>query len=161
MLTTATKVVAGMLLAGPFMAGCTNSQGLGENSNPPRSPAVSSNSRADADARMAAWAATSDYPSDAKASNDLKAMALVDRASNTIRILNASDRAMHDARVWVNGSFVGRLDNLPPNGSATLQGSNFFDRTGSRLSEMSSTIKSVQLQVGNDVYNVMGPVFER
>jgi hypothetical protein len=112
------------------------------------------------EAEMAAFAASSEFPADVEASDDLRATVLVNRNDRTIQVINASNQAIRDARIWINGSFVGRLDNLPANGAVTLPMDAFYDRTGTRLSDVQAGANRVQLQSGDTLYNLQGPVFE-
>jgi hypothetical protein len=110
--------------------------------------------------QLAAYAAQQQYPRDATASDDLRAAALIDRDKNTIRILNFSDRPLNDAIVWVNGAFVHRIDAIPPNGSVTLPRAQFYDATGRSLANQSTSANRVQIQWGDELYNLQGPVYE-
>ena len=110
--------------------------------------------------QLAAYAAQQQYPREARASDDLRAAALVNREKNTIRILNFSDRPLNDAVVWVNGSFVHRVDAIPPNGSVTLPRASFYDATGRSLANQSTSANRVQIQWGDELYNLQGPVYE-
>jgi hypothetical protein len=139
-----------ILLGAAFVAGCSSSAQV---DNPFAGGGGS-------EAEMAAFAASSEFPADAEASDDLRATALVNRNDRTIQIINSSNEAIRDARIWINGSFVGRLDNLPANGAVTLPMDMFYDRTGTRLSDVQAGANRVQLQAGDTLYNVQGPVFE-
>jgi hypothetical protein len=120
----------------------------------------SSDQKAGQRTQLAAYAAQQQYPRDATASDDLRAAALIDREKNTIRILNFSDRPLNDAVVWVNGAFVHRVETIPPNGSRTLSRAQFYDATGRSLAGQSTTANRVQIQWGEELYNLQGPVYE-
>lgn len=111
--------------------------------------------------QLAAYAASTEFPRDAEASDDLRAAALIDRRANTVRVLNFSDRPLRDASIWVNGSFVNRVDTIPANGSITIPSADFYDATGRSLSAQATTANVVQLQVGDDLYNLQGPVYDQ
>ena len=110
--------------------------------------------------QLAAFAAQQQYPRDINASDNLRAAALIDREKNTIRILNFSDRPLNDAVVWVNGAFVHRVASVPPNGSVTVSRSQFYDATGRSLINQSTSANRVQIQWGEELYNLQGPVYE-
>ena len=110
--------------------------------------------------QLAAYAAQQQYPREASASDDLRAAALINRDKNSIRILNFSDRPLNDAIVWVNGAFVHRVDAIPPNGSVTLPRASFYDATGRSLANQSTSANRVQIQWGDELYNLQGPVYE-
>ena len=110
--------------------------------------------------QLAAFAAQQQYPRDASASNDLRAAVLINRENNTLRILNFSDRPLNDAVVWVNGAFVHRVAAIPPNGSVTIPRDQFYDSNGRSLANQSTTANRVQVQLGDQLYNLQGPVYE-
>ena len=110
--------------------------------------------------QLAAFAAQQQYPRDARASDDLRAAALIDREDNTLRILNFSDRPLNDAVVWVNGAFVHRVASVPPNGSVTIPRGQFYDANGRSLANQATSANRVQIQWGDELYNLQGPVYE-
>jgi hypothetical protein len=110
--------------------------------------------------QLAAFAAQQQFPRDARASDDLRAAALINREKNTIRILNFSDRPLNDAVVWVNGAFVHRVSTVPPNGSVSIPRAQFYDSTGRSLSNQATSANRVQIQWGEELYNLQGPVYE-
>jgi hypothetical protein len=110
--------------------------------------------------QLAAFAASTEFPRDAQASDNLRAAAVINRQNSSIRIYNFSDRPLRDAHVWVNGAFVNRVDNIPPNGSVVIPRSNFYDATGRSLSTQSTSANRVQIQWGDELYNLQGPVYE-
>ena len=68
---------------------------------------------------------------------------------------------MNDADVWVNGTYVYRANAIPPKGSVTLPLKAFYDRDGRALATAKSVgIDRVQIEVGDDLYNLDGPVYE-
>jgi hypothetical protein len=110
--------------------------------------------------QLAAFAASAEYPREAEASDNLRAAAVIDRKNNSIRIYNFSDRPLRDAHVWVNGAFVNKVDNIPPNGSIVIPRGDFYDATGRSLASQSTSASRVQIQWGNELYNLQGPVYE-
>jgi hypothetical protein len=110
-------------------------------------------------ARLAAFAASSEYPT-TRPSDTLRATALIDREAGTIQILNPTDRALHNSRVWVNGSFVARVDEIPPQGSVTINRARFYSPRGNTLQGMNTSATRVQIETDGELYNLQGPVFE-
>jgi hypothetical protein len=110
--------------------------------------------------RLAAYAAQAEYPREAQASDELRAAALIDRDRGTIRILNFGDRPLNDAVVWVNGAFVHRVGSIPPTGSVTIPRASFYDARGNSLAKQQTSANRVQIQWGNELYNLLGPVYE-
>ena len=133
------------------VAGCSTSAEL-------NSPFGAGN-QADAAARQAAYAASSEYPS-TQPSRDLRATALINRGDNTIKIINPSDEAIADARVWVNGAFVARVASIPSHGTVVLNRVQFYDSGGRTLADTKTSATKVELQAGKDFHELLGPVVE-
>ncbi len=110
-------------------------------------------------AKRAAFAAQTPYPQNMKATEDSHLTALVSRDGNTIQLLNSSDKASTDANVWVNGTYLTRVDSVPPHGLVTLHRTDFFDSGGNNLSKQSATVTRVEVQSNNQLFQVQGPVF--
>ena len=109
--------------------------------------------------RRAAAAAAAQFPS-TQPSDDLKATALIDRDKDTIQIVNASDQPVRDATVWVNSSFQRRVSMIPAYGTVVLDRDEFYGPAGNTLSSMKTGAVRVQLQTGDSLYNLQGPVYE-
>jgi hypothetical protein len=91
------------------------------------------------------------YPTDLRASDDLRATAVVDRdGSGRIKIVNPSDQALRDVKIWVDGRYAGSAAEIPARGTMSI------DRSGL---DVKSTSR-IQLQCGNKLYNVQGPAFD-
>lgn len=129
------------------VAGCSESASM---NNPFASGA--------SDAELAAYAANSRFPS-TQPSNDLRATAVVDRSGN-ITIYNATAKAITDARVWVNGEFVAHVISIPAHGSVMVTRNQFYNGQGQTLAVVKTAPTSVQLQTGNELYNLQGPVWQ-
>jgi hypothetical protein len=110
--------------------------------------------------QRAAFAASAQYPKEMKATTDLPASALINRDQQTIRIVNSSDRALRDVTVWVNGSYVAKVDTIPSHGIVTLRHGDFYDGAGTSLANQKPTITRVELQSQDKLYALQGPVFE-
>lgn len=114
---------------------------------------------ATADTRLAAYAAAAEFP-DAEASDDLRVAAVIQRQSNNIKIYNFSNQALRDVDVWVNGSFVHKVNSIPANGHVTLARTAFFDAGGRSLAQQNTTINTVQIADDGRLYNLQGPVLD-
>jgi hypothetical protein len=112
-----------------------------------------------ADPERAAFAATAHYPNEMQASNDLKATALVGRSAGSIKIANASDQPIRDAKLWVDGRYVVQINDLPAHGTVTLNRTEFADRDGKLPADLKG-VRQVQLQTKDNLYNLQGPVFD-
>ena len=113
-------------------------------------------------ARLAAFAARDEnaFPTTAPTSDDLRAAAIVDRTSGSLQVYNFTNQPITDAKVWVNGSYVYRIDRIPAMGSVTLNRGQFYNQRGNAFSRDKTPIKNVQLQRGEEVFNLQGPVYE-
>lgn len=140
-----------LMTAAALLIGCA-----GEVNNPFSDSGANIN-----EAQAAAFAASHEYPADVEASNELPLTVLISRGDGEIQVINASDQAIRDGIVWVNGSFAAELENLPANGTVTLPRDAFFDRSGARLSNVQTSANRVQLQIDDRLHNLQGPVFER
>jgi hypothetical protein len=110
--------------------------------------------------QKAAMAATAQYPQDAQVTEDMRATVLVQRDGERIRIINASDQAIRDARIWINGSYVANLDSLGPRSIVTLRRGDFYNDNGRTLAMEGATVQRVELQSNNQLHRLYGPVFE-
>lgn len=112
-------------------------------------------------AQLAAYAATAELPKDVQPKDNLRAAAIVDRQDNSIRIYNFTDKPLNAGNIWINHAYVQRLETVPAHGSVTLSRSHFYDHTGRSLAKTDIPVNNVQIQWDNDVYNLMGPVYEQ
>lgn len=149
MLTILRSASAAIIVGGLFLAGCSTSA---EVSNP-------FDENTSSEAQLAAFAASSQFPNQ-EASNDLTATALVHRDTGMIQIINASNKPLTNAKVWVNGQFVTKVNSIPANGSVRIPRSQFYDQTGRTLSGTNTTAQRIQLQTSDNLYNLQGPVFD-
>ena len=109
--------------------------------------------------RLAAFAASSKYP-DGQASDDMRITAVVDRRAGMIRILNPTSDAATNDSVWVNRNFVTRVDRIPAMGMVELDMDRFYNAQGQSLPDVNTTVREVQIQRGDKLHNLLGPVFE-
>jgi hypothetical protein len=110
-----------------------------------------------ADPERAAFASTARFPADMRATDDLRATAMIGR--DGIKIANATDREIKDAKVWVDGTYVTQVNSIPPHSVATINRTDLSDRNGN-LPAATNDFKQVQLQTRDNLYNLQGPVYE-
>lgn len=144
--------------------GSGNNQPAGGGTNPNESPAPTTSPSAgmpsDMNAERAAYAARATYPV-GQATNDLHLTAMVNRSrSDQIRIINPTDRTIDNASVWVNGKYVTYLAHIPAQSVVKLSRDDFYDNAGHRLSSGNTPANQIQVEVGDRLFNVMGPAFE-
>jgi hypothetical protein len=110
--------------------------------------------------QLAAFAAQSQYPTK-QASDDLAVAALMKGKDGDIKLINTTQQAVTDAKVWVNGAFVTHLDTIPARGTVTIKREDLFNRDGISLAKSNTGITRIQLEMGDKLYNVHGPAYEQ
>jgi hypothetical protein len=150
--TFKTLGVGSVLAAFATLAGCSADAGF----NP-----VGKSSEEMTPTQLAAYAATSKYPTEAQPSSDLRAAAIVNRDKGTIKIYNFSDRPIHAARVWVNKAFVAKIDGIAPQQKVTISTDKMYGPFGNTFADQKDTpIGTVQLQTDEGLFNLQGPAQE-
>jgi hypothetical protein len=112
-----------------------------------------------ADPERAAFANTARFPADMKASDELRATAIIDRSSNTVKIANPNAQEIRDAKVWIDGQYVVQVNSIPARGTVTINRSDLSDRNGNLPADLRN-VGQVQLQTRDNLYNLQGPVFD-
>ena len=110
-------------------------------------------------AQLAAYAATARLPENAQYRTDLQVAAVIDRDNGTVHVYNFTDKPLAGGNLWVNRTYVQRFDSIPARGHITLNRNRFFDHSGQGLATVNTPVESVQLQMENDVYSLLGPVY--
>lgn len=125
-------------------------------------PISSSDQSASREAQLAAFAAAADnqFPADAQARDDLRVAAIVNQKNNMIRIYNFTDEPITNAKLWVNSGYVREIDRIPPNGWRTVSFGELFNSGGRVFTATRAPITNLQLQTGDDLNNLMGPIYE-
>jgi hypothetical protein len=112
-----------------------------------------------ADPERAAFANTARFPADMKASDELRATAIIDRSTNMIKIANPNAQEIRDAKVWIDGQYVAQVNSIPARGTVTINRTELSDRDGKLPADLRN-VGQVQLQTRDNLYNLQGPVFE-
>jgi hypothetical protein len=103
--------------------------------------------------------ATNRYPSDLTASDQLHVTALVDHDGNGLRVANASDKDIRDAKIWLDGSYFARVSSIPTRTTVTVDRKSFVNESGNSPTSLKG-VKSIQVQMSDGLYNVQGPVMD-
>lgn len=123
-------------------------------------PATQPSTAEPMNAERAAYAARVRYPIGQPA-DDLHLTALVDRAhSDQIRIVNPTDSTIDNASVWINGKYVSYVAHIPAHSVLKLDRNQFYDNGGHSLSEGNTQAEHINVQIGERLFNVMGPAFQ-
>lgn len=131
------------------LAGCAGKAEFGADSNRQMTPT-----------QLAAFAASTEYPREWTARNDMKVAAIVDRDDQSIKLYNFTDQPIRDAKLWVNQSFVGRIDGIAPMSKAVVRGERFYDKMGNSYADQKVEVTRVELQTPDALYNLQGPITE-
>jgi hypothetical protein len=110
--------------------------------------------------QLAAWSAEAKYPANLKPGDDLRAAAIVSKDKGTIKIYNFTDQPVRDGRVWVNRSFVAKVDGIAPQSKVTIRTDQLYDGLGNTLASQKQDVGSVQLQSADRLFNLEGPALE-
>ena len=112
--------------------------------------------------RLATFAARAEnaYPEQVKASSDLPIGVIIDKNDGVLHLFNFSDETVRDAKLWVNRDYVFQIHSLPAKDSVSVSRRHIYNSRGVPLSRAGSAISIVQLQRGDELFNLMGPVFE-
>jgi hypothetical protein len=57
--------------------------------------------------------------------------------------------------VWVNGSFVRKVDVIPAHGTRTITPGQFYDASGRSMTTLRATPTRVELQSGDKLWGLM------
>ncbi len=141
-----------VLAAAVSLAGCSSGGGGGfhpfaGNNEPDR-------------AQLAAYAANTKYPGDAKPSTDFKGVALVNSDRHTLRIYNFGETPLTGVTVWVDKTYVAHTPAIAARGSVTLPMEEFYDGVGTNMLKSNFPVKRVQVQSGDQLYDLWGPAAE-
>lgn len=83
--------------------------------------------------------------------------------SKELEILNLTDSAITDARVWVNGAYVRRVGTIPPRGSVLIRYGNLL-RAGQAAEDFTmvrQSVAKVELETAQGLLPVAGPAVKR
>jgi hypothetical protein len=105
------------------------------------------------DPEMVARAASARYPDDLKASDELQAVAIFDRGTKSLRVVNHSGQEILGGNLWVSETYVTPIPNVPPGGSTSVLVNQFFDRDGKMLPTLND-VNRLQLQSAGKLYNL-------
>ncbi|HLL89700.1 MAG TPA: hypothetical protein VK324_10370 [Tepidisphaeraceae bacterium] len=157
-----TSLFASPLLALALVAGCAGSGSKQQQQDPRLAAerAVTFQPTID-QTQMAAYAAQTRYPTNASARSDLAVTAEVDSQTGQITIRNWTDRLIRGPHLWVNRTYVVRLNDIPA-ASRMIVAPQYLYNTGGRnlAGETPRAIQNLQLETEDNLINVKGPQFQ-
>lgn len=106
------------------------------------------------EARLAAYAARTPYPAQARAEDANHLGALINPKNQQIEVINFTDRPLTNVNLWVNGTFLYRIDSVPAQGTRTVSPLDLYDTRGQTLASLKTTPDRVELQSADHLYVV-------
>jgi hypothetical protein len=145
-----TILTAPVLLAAFALGGCAGKggKGSGDTSNLPSTST-----------ELAAYAGNARFPQ-VQATNYSNVAAVLSRNKKQIVIYNFGEQAIRSVDVWVNGSFVKPLGGIAPLSNVAINTNEIYNGLGHTLASRGEEVSRVQLQSGDQLYTLMGPVAE-
>ena len=112
------------------------------------------------------YAARTKYPGNPTAMPEMprvQAAAIDHRGQNEIEILNLGNNAIPASTVWVNGSYLTRIDAIPPKGSAVVKYGQLLE-AGAGTQDLKMAKQSpnkIELQTSDGLTPVQGPAVKK
>jgi hypothetical protein len=106
-----------------------------------------------------AYAARAKYPASTQPSQQVQFVALDDRAGRRVEVYNLTDQIVPAEAVWVNGSFVAKVEPIGPKGHVTVKYSELLQAgpDARSLSTVNQLPERVELQTPQGLYRATGP----
>lgn len=108
---------------------------------------------------QATAAALARYPGNPQQSEEIR-LASIDHADDKkVEVANLTDRAIPTPMIWVNQTFVNKSRTIPPRGQVIVKYSELLEQgSGVRDLDMANVpVKTVEVQVGDELYTATGP----
>jgi hypothetical protein len=106
------------------------------------------------EAVLAAYAARTPYPSQAHPEEGRQVGALINAKNDRIEIINFSDKPLHDVNVWVNGTFLYKVDNIPSQSTRAVSTDELYDTTGKTMSALKAAPTRVEVQTDDKLWSL-------
>lgn len=110
--------------------------------------------------QLAAYAGGQQFPSTQTSRDDLHAAAIISPDRSTLKIYNFSKEPIMEAKVWVNGAFVGRINGIARQSNVIIRTKDLYNSLGQNFASTSSTASRIQIQANGELYSVLGPATE-
>jgi hypothetical protein len=139
---TVVKTVLGSMISVAAIAGCSTS-------NSPQQP----------DVQLSAYAAQANYP------NSQPEMAknvgtILQPGSKTIRILNFGQNSLNNSDVWLNGTYVYKVDTIAGNGYVDVHEADFYDHAGHSFADQQAVPTKIEIRNGDHLWTLLGPIVQ-
>ncbi len=140
------------------LAGCASSGGS-SGSGTSRSGSVTNSFDEMTSTQIAAWAATSKYPQSPPVKK-MDVTVIVYKDKNFIKVYNLSGVPIRNAKLWVNKTFVAKVDAVAPQTNLVINTDRLYDGVGNVFSKQTLEATTVQLEMDGGLYDLLGPVAE-
>lgn len=110
--------------------------------------------------QIAAWSATSKYPTTAASSKRLDVFVVVNQSKNVIKAYNTGGEPIRNAKLWVNKTFVAKIDGIAPSAPVLIKTDRLYDSIGNVFAKQTLEVSAVQLEIDGVLHEVHGPVSE-
>jgi hypothetical protein len=112
-------------------------------------------------AEYSTWAARAEnrYPTGATRGDSARLVVIL-KADTNLALYNVGREELKDAKVWINRRYVRPLESLPPGHGIVLPRGSFFNAFSVSLANDQSPIGTIEVQEGEEIYGVLGPVAE-
>jgi hypothetical protein len=107
---------------------------------------------------LAAYGAQTAYPDSVKTDASTTMGCVVEPGVHLLRVLNFGQNSINDADVWVNGTYVLKVDSIPADSYVKLNLSRFYDHDGHSFTDSEATVTKVQLHLGDRMWTLLGPI---
>jgi hypothetical protein len=105
-------------------------------------------------AQLAAYAARTPYPGQTQAQEAHRIGALISPKNDRIEVVNFGDQPLHNVNLWVNGSFLYRIDVIPSQSTRSVGPSELYDTNGQTMASLKTTPNRVELQSGDHLWTL-------
>jgi len=108
--------------------------------------------------KLAAYAASVSFPGNTHAEDSTNVGAVIEPGSKNVRIYNFGQNELDGSEVWLNSTFVYKVDSLPGKGVVSLRLADFYDHDGHSFADTTATVSEVQVHAGDHVWKLLGPI---
>ncbi len=85
---------------------------------------------------------------------------IVNQGKNTIKVYNLSGEPLRNSKLWVNKTFVAKVDAVAPQTNLVINTDRLYDGVGNVFAKQKLEVTTVQLQTEDGLYDLLGPVAE-
>lgn len=110
--------------------------------------------------QLAAYAASMPYPANLNAQDNPDLVALVNKSTGNITLMNLGPQPLRDFNLWVNQSYLLHVDRVDPNTGRIISKTDLYNSAGNNMENATpESVRRLQVQTGDGaLYNVKGPV---